>query len=49
MKVNSDVSNLILAINTLGSNLVGLELGVGNGESFITMLNHCKCKKIIWC
>jgi len=42
----SDVSQLILAINTLGENLVGLELGVFKGESFITMLNNCSIKKL---
>lgn len=42
----SDVSQLILAINTLGENLVGLELGVGRGESFITILNNCNIKKL---
>jgi hypothetical protein len=42
----SDVSNLILAINTLGDNLVGLELGVLKGESLITILNNCSIKKL---
>jgi hypothetical protein len=42
----SDVSNLILAINTLGEDLVGLELGVLRGESLMTILNNCSIKKL---
>ena len=40
--MNSDVSDLILAINTLGDDLVGLELGVARGSSLINILNNCK-------
>ena len=36
--VNSSISPLILTINTIGDDLIGLELGVGNGESFLTIL-----------
>tara|TARA_R100000742_G_C4278186_1_gene100721 strand:+ start:607 stop:1179 length:573 start_codon:yes stop_codon:yes gene_type:complete len=43
---DSDVGDLILAINTLGENLTGLELGVGKGESFMTILNNCSMKKL---
>ena len=46
MNINSDVSDLIIAINTLGEDLVGLELGVLKGESFLTMLNYCNIKKL---
>jgi len=46
MNINSDVSDLIIAINTLGEDLVGLELGVLRGESFLTMLNYCNIKKL---
>ena len=46
MNINTDVSDLIIAINTLGEDLVGLELGVLKGESFLTMLNYCNIKKL---
>ncbi len=42
----SDVSSLILAINTLGKDLVGLELGVFKGESLMTILENCSMKKL---
>ena len=38
----SDISPLILAINIMGENLHGLELGVAKGESFMTILHNCK-------
>jgi|TARA_E500000318_G_C3484447_1_gene181780 hypothetical protein len=44
--MNSDVSDLILAINTLGDDLVGLELGVARGSSLINILNNCNIKKL---
>ena len=44
--MNSDVSDLILAINTLGDDLVGLELGVARGASLINILNNCSIKKL---
>ena len=44
----SDVSPLILSINMMGENLVGLELGVFRGESFMTILHNCdNVKKLI--
>jgi len=39
--VESDVAPLIFAINTMGDNLVGLELGVCRGDSFLTILHNC--------
>lgn len=44
--MRSDVSDLILAINTLGDDLVGLELGVFRGHSLMTILNFCSIKKL---
>jgi predicted O-methyltransferase YrrM len=40
------VQPLILAINLLGKNLVGLELGVFQGTSLLTILNNCHIKKL---
>ena len=40
------ISDLIIAINTLGDDLVGLELGVWKGDSLITILNNCNMKKL---
>ena len=42
----SDITNLIMAINTLGENLVGLELGIFQGESLMTILHNCSIKKL---
>jgi|TARA_R100000084_G_C4645519_1_gene146489 predicted O-methyltransferase YrrM len=42
----SDVQHLIHAINTIGDNLVGLELGVFRGESSMTILHNCSIKKL---
>ena len=42
----SDVTNLILAINTLGKDLVGLELGVFQAQSLMTILHNCSIKKL---
>lgn len=39
--INSDIQPLILAINIMGKNLTGLELGVLRGESFMTILHNC--------
>ena len=39
--VKSDISPLILAINTIGDDLIGLELGLGEGDSFLTILHNC--------
>jgi hypothetical protein len=41
-----DVSPLILSINTLGENLTGLELGVFQAKSTITILHNCSIKKL---
>ena len=44
----SDVSPLIISINMMGDNLVGLELGVFRAESFMTILHNCdNVKKLI--
>lgn len=42
----SDISPLILAINTLGKNLIGLELGVFRAKSLITILHNCDIQKL---
>jgi len=42
----ADISPLILAINTLGENLTGLELGVSTANSTITILHNCSIKKL---
>tara|TARA_R110000824_G_scaffold183648_1_gene364664 strand:- start:223 stop:798 length:576 start_codon:yes stop_codon:yes gene_type:complete len=42
----ADVRNLIMAINTLGENLVGLELGVSQAQSLMTILHNCSIKKL---
>jgi hypothetical protein len=42
----ADVAPLILALNSLGKNLVGLELGVCQGTSLYTILNNCHIKKL---
>lgn len=42
----ADISPLILAINTLGENLIGLELGVYQANSTITILHNCSIKKL---
>ena len=46
--VKADIHPLILAINTMGINLIGLELGVYRAESFMTILHNCNnVKKLI--
>jgi len=42
----ADVTNFIMAINLLGENLVGLELGVCNAQSLMTILHNCSIKKL---
>ena len=42
----ADVSPLILCINTLGENLIGLELGVYQASSTLTILHNCNIKKL---
>ena len=42
----ADVTNLIMAINLLGENLVGLELGVFQASSLMTILHNCSIKKL---
>ena len=37
----SDIQSLVHLINFLGDDLVGLELGVSRGESFMTLLHNC--------
>ena len=37
----SDIQSLVHLINFLGNDLVGLELGVSKGESFMTLLHNC--------
>ena len=44
--VRSDVYPLILAINTIGKDLVGAEIGVERGNSFFTILHNCEIKKL---
>ena len=46
--IESDISPLILAINTIGNNLIGLELGVGGGDSFLTILHNCNNVKKLY-
>lgn len=42
----SDISLLIQAINVLGEDLIGLELGVLRGDSSMTILQNCSIKKL---
>ena len=42
----ADVRNLIMAINVMGKDLVGLELGVLQAESLMTILHNCSIKKL---
>lgn len=44
--LQSDITFLIQAINVLGENLVGLELGVLRGDSSMTILHNCSIKKL---
>ena len=46
--IESDISALILAINTMGNNLIGLELGVFRGNSFLTILHNCNNVKKLY-
>jgi|TARA_R100000426_G_scaffold1263_2_gene2269 hypothetical protein len=43
---SADIGPLIQAINMLGENLVGLELGVDKGESSLTILHNCSIQKL---
>jgi hypothetical protein len=45
---NTDISPLILAINTMGNDLIGLELGVERGDSFLTILHNCNNVKKLY-
>jgi hypothetical protein len=45
---NSDISPLILAINAIGNDLIGLELGVERGDSFLTILHNCNNVKKLY-
>ena len=42
----ADVSFLIQAINVLGENLIGCELGTFRGESSMTILDNCSLEKL---
>jgi|TARA_A100000171_G_C2118252_1_gene139145 hypothetical protein len=42
----ADILLLIQAINTIGDNLVGLELGVLRGDSSMAVLHNCSIKKL---
>ena len=44
----SDIAPLIHAINIMGENLTGLELGVEKGDSFMTLLHNCKSLKKLY-
>ena len=44
--LQSDITFLIQAINVLGEDLVGLELGVLRGDSSMTILHNCSIKKL---
>jgi hypothetical protein len=37
----SDITPLVMSINLLGENLIGLELGVNRSDSFMTLLENC--------
>ena len=43
----SDIQSLVHLINFLGNDLVGLELGVSKGESFMTLLHNCPNIKVL--
>lgn len=43
---HTDILCLIQAINTLGDNLTGLELGVLRADSSMTILHNCSIKKL---
>ena len=44
--IQADISFLIQAINVLGENLIGCELGVERGHSSMTILDNCSLKKL---
>lgn len=44
--IRCDVTSLIQAINTLGDDLVGCELGVEKGKSSFTILDNCSIKRL---
>jgi len=43
---NSDVKSVIHAINMLGTDLVGVECGVFEATSFVTILSNCNIKTL---
>ena len=47
--INSDIKSLINTIGLLGEDLVGIELGVGEAESFMTLLHNCRNIIIVYC
>tara|TARA_B100001094_G_scaffold233656_1_gene228567 strand:+ start:444 stop:1019 length:576 start_codon:yes stop_codon:yes gene_type:complete len=44
----SDITPMIFTIGTLGNDLVGMELGVEAGDSFLTMLHSCPNIKTLY-
>ena len=46
--INSDIKSLINTIGLLGEDLVGIELGVGEAESFMTLLHNCRNIKVLY-
>ena len=42
----TDIAPLIQAINVIGQDLVGCELGAHRGYSTMTMLHNCSLKKL---
>ena len=44
----SDITPMIFTIGTLGKDLVGMELGVEAGDSFLTMLHACPNIKTLY-
>ena len=43
---NSDVKSIVHAINMLGENLIGVECGVFEASSFVTLLTNCNIKTL---
>ena len=46
--ITSDIRSIIHCINLLGKDLVGLELGVWEAESFMTILHNCPNVKTLY-
>ena len=46
--VESDVRSLVNLIALLGEDLIGVELGVGEAESFMTLLHNCRNIKTLY-